>query len=134
MATPRPEVSDGPPTQQSIATLNSIAELRRAKKTAEFFDALTLEEQSQSWSEIRQLIPCRSARLELGHRCDRRQHEEQICGFGLCFARGWSPPRARSSTRSASAHGGSNANRQIQQLALNYSRHIRFSDATLGSP
>ena len=33
--------------QQSIATLNSIAELRRAKETAEFFDALTLEEQSQ---------------------------------------------------------------------------------------
>ena len=33
--------------QQSIATLNSIAELRRAKETADFFDALTLEEQSQ---------------------------------------------------------------------------------------
>lgn len=33
--------------QQSIATLNSIAELRRAKETADFFDALTLEEQSE---------------------------------------------------------------------------------------
>ena len=33
--------------QQSIATLNSIAELRRAKETADFFDALTLQEQSQ---------------------------------------------------------------------------------------
>ena len=33
--------------QQSIATLNSIAELRRAKETADFFDNLTLEEQSQ---------------------------------------------------------------------------------------
>ena len=33
--------------QQSIATLNSIAELRRAKETADFFDALTFEEQSE---------------------------------------------------------------------------------------
>ena len=33
--------------QQSIATLNSIAELRRAKETADFFGALTLEEQSE---------------------------------------------------------------------------------------
>ena len=33
--------------QQSIATLNSIAELRRAKETADFFDALSLEEQSE---------------------------------------------------------------------------------------
>ena len=33
--------------QQSIATLNSIAELRRAKETAGFFDSLTLEEQSE---------------------------------------------------------------------------------------
>ena len=32
--------------QQSIATLNSIAELRRAKETAEFFDSLALDEQS----------------------------------------------------------------------------------------
>ena len=33
--------------QQSIATLNSIAELRRAKETADFFDSLTLPEQSE---------------------------------------------------------------------------------------
>ena len=33
--------------QQSIATLNSIAELRRAKETASFFDSLTLPEQSE---------------------------------------------------------------------------------------
>ena len=33
--------------QQSIATLNSIAELRRAKETADFFDALSFEEQSE---------------------------------------------------------------------------------------
>ena len=33
--------------QQSIATLNSIAELRRAKETADFFDTLTLPEQSE---------------------------------------------------------------------------------------
>lgn len=32
--------------QQSIATLNSIAELRRAKETADFFDSLEFEEQS----------------------------------------------------------------------------------------
>ena len=32
--------------QQSIATLNSIAELRRAKETADFFDSLPLDEQS----------------------------------------------------------------------------------------
>ena len=32
--------------QQSVATLNSIAELRRAKETAGFFDDLTLDEQS----------------------------------------------------------------------------------------
>ncbi len=33
--------------QQSIATLNGIAELRRAKETADFFDELPLEEQSE---------------------------------------------------------------------------------------
>ena len=33
--------------QQSIATLNSIAELRRAKETADFFDSLMLPEQSE---------------------------------------------------------------------------------------
>ena len=33
--------------QQSIATLNSIAELRRAKETADFFDSLQLPEQSE---------------------------------------------------------------------------------------
>lgn len=33
--------------QQSVATLNSIAELRRAKETADFFDSLTLPEQSE---------------------------------------------------------------------------------------
>ena len=33
--------------QQSIATLNSIAELRRAKETADFFDSLTLPDQSE---------------------------------------------------------------------------------------
>lgn len=32
---------------QSVATLNSIAELRRAKETADFFDTLTLDEQSE---------------------------------------------------------------------------------------
>jgi hypothetical protein len=35
---------------RSIMTLNSIAELRRAKETAEFFDAFTLEEQS-AWMD-----------------------------------------------------------------------------------
>ena len=33
--------------RQSIATLNSIAELRRAKETADFFDSLSLPEQSE---------------------------------------------------------------------------------------
>ena len=36
--------------QRSIQTLNSIAELRRAKETADFFDALPPEEQSQ-WTD-----------------------------------------------------------------------------------
>ena len=38
--------------QQSIATLNSIAELRRAKETANFFDALTSEEQSEWLNDL----------------------------------------------------------------------------------
>jgi len=36
--------------KRSMMTLNSIAELRRAKETAEFFDELTLSEQSE-WSQ-----------------------------------------------------------------------------------
>lgn len=36
--------------QQSIMTLNSIAELRRAKETADFFDSLPLDEQP-GWSQ-----------------------------------------------------------------------------------
>lgn len=36
--------------KQSMLTLNSIAELRRAKETAEFFDAMTPEEQAE-WVE-----------------------------------------------------------------------------------
>ncbi|MGM0656837.1 MAG: S8 family serine peptidase, partial [Thermodesulfobacteriota bacterium] len=38
--------------QQSIMTLNSIAELRRAKETAEFFDALPPEEQPEWVNEL----------------------------------------------------------------------------------
>ena len=38
--------------QQSILMLNSIAELRRAKETADFFDALTREEQSEWLNEL----------------------------------------------------------------------------------
>lgn len=38
--------------QQSVATLNSIAELRRAKETADFFDTLTLEEQSEWLNDL----------------------------------------------------------------------------------
>ena len=38
--------------QQSIATLNSIAELRRAKETADFFDSLTLPEQSEWLNDL----------------------------------------------------------------------------------
>lgn len=37
---------------RSMMTLNSIAELRRAKETAEFFDSLTLDEQSDWMDEI----------------------------------------------------------------------------------
>ena len=36
--------------QRSIMTLNSIAELRRAKETADFFDSLPLEDQSE-WND-----------------------------------------------------------------------------------
>ena len=36
--------------QRSVLTLNSIAELRRAKETADFFDSLSPEEQTE-WSE-----------------------------------------------------------------------------------
>lgn len=39
--------------QESMMTLNSIAELRRAKDTAEFFDALTPEEQSEWVEELK---------------------------------------------------------------------------------
>ena len=37
---------------RSIATLNSIAELRRAKETAQFFDSLTLIEQSEWMDDL----------------------------------------------------------------------------------
>ena len=38
--------------QRSMLTLNSIAELRRAKETAEFFDSLPPEEQSEWFEEL----------------------------------------------------------------------------------
>ena len=38
--------------QQSLLLLNSIAELRRARETAEFFDTLTLPEQSEWMSDL----------------------------------------------------------------------------------
>ena len=38
--------------QRSVVLLNSIAELRRAKETAEFFDALTLPEQSEWMADL----------------------------------------------------------------------------------
>ena len=38
--------------QRSMLTLNSIAELRRAKETAEFFDALPLEEQPEWMDDL----------------------------------------------------------------------------------
>ena len=38
--------------QRSMVTLNSIAELRRAKETADFVDSLRLDEQA-GWLEYR---------------------------------------------------------------------------------
>ena len=38
--------------QHSMLTLNSVAELRRAKETAEFFDSLRPEEQQQWLDEV----------------------------------------------------------------------------------
>ncbi len=55
--------------EQSMMTLNSIAELRRAKETADFFDALSPEEQSE-WAD------------ELLSRCqfpEKDKHVPYIC-------------------------------------------------------
>ena len=38
--------------QRSVATLNSIAELRRAKETADFFDSLVLSEQTEWLNDL----------------------------------------------------------------------------------
>ena len=51
--------------KQSILTLNSIAELRRAKETAEFFDSLPPEEQPAWLDDLRRrlTVPDRDARV-----------------------------------------------------------------------
>ena len=55
--------------KQSVLTLNSIAELRRAKETAEFFDALTPEEQPAWLDDLRARLTVPSHDTDVPHVC-----------------------------------------------------------------
>lgn len=55
--------------KQSILTLNSIAELRRAKETAEFFDALPPDEQPAWLGELLGRIAAPEEEAEVPHVC-----------------------------------------------------------------
>ena len=55
--------------QQSMMTLNSIAELRRAKETADFFDSLVLDEQHDWANELLQRSRFPSAGDHIPHIC-----------------------------------------------------------------
>ena len=55
--------------QQSMLTLNSIAELRRAKETAEFFDSLALEEQHERLADLLSRTSFAVDASEIAHVC-----------------------------------------------------------------
>lgn len=55
--------------QNSVLTLNSIAELRRAKETADFFDSLPPEEQPEWADELLQRITVANAGKAVPHVC-----------------------------------------------------------------
>ncbi len=55
--------------QRSVMTLNSIAELRRAKETADFFDSLALEEQHDWAGELLQRSRFPSAQDQVPYVC-----------------------------------------------------------------
>lgn len=55
--------------KQSILTLNSIAELRRAKETAEFFDSLPAEEQPAWLNDLRERLTMQGQGAEMPHVC-----------------------------------------------------------------
>ena len=55
--------------KQSMLTLNSIAELRRAKETAEFFDALPSEEQAEWLEELQNRMSVPDEEEQAAHVC-----------------------------------------------------------------
>jgi hypothetical protein len=55
--------------KQSILTLNSIAELRRAKETAEFFDSLPPEEQPEWLDDLRARLTVPARDADVPHVC-----------------------------------------------------------------
>ncbi|MDH5786004.1 MAG: S8 family peptidase [Chromatiales bacterium] len=55
--------------QHSVLTLNSIAELRRAKETADFFDSLPPEEQPEWSDELLQRITVANEGVDVPHIC-----------------------------------------------------------------
>ncbi|CAN5161488.1 S8 family peptidase [soil metagenome] len=55
--------------KQSVLTLNSIAELRRAKETAEFFDALPPEEQPAWLDDLRARLTVPNEDADVPHVC-----------------------------------------------------------------
>ena len=55
--------------KRSMMTLNSIAELRRAKETAEFFDALTPEEQPEWVEELNDRLTLPAHGADVPHVC-----------------------------------------------------------------
>ena len=55
--------------KQSMLILNSIAELRRAKETAEFFDSLSIEEQSEWLTDVQDRMTLPDEGQEVPHVC-----------------------------------------------------------------
>ena len=55
--------------KQSVLTFNSIAELRRAKETAEFFDALPPEEQPAWLDDLRARLTVSGQDADVAHMC-----------------------------------------------------------------
>lgn len=55
--------------QRSVLTLNSIAELRRAKKTANFFDSMLPEQQAEWADELRQRMKVPNAEDDVPYVC-----------------------------------------------------------------
>lgn len=75
--------------QQSVLTLNSIAELRRAKETAEFFDSLPPAEQPQWSDELLQRLTIPAEAENVPHICvldTGTNHEHPLLILGLIDA------------------------------------------------